>query len=274
MSRMTKTALSLVGVALLAGCAGGAIRGIDQLQSTPFTGDAFTQALAAEYLALAEKEYELVDYGDSEHFSSKGLRAAAGEAVGPDPVSSRVLRSDFAEEATSLEMATVDYVTANRTSDPANAARVQALWDCTLEEMEEYWQVEVQPYWLSGCRDELIASIDQGMPATIGLAADVLFDFDRSNIKPEFAGVLDDVAALILANNEQVVVEGHTDSIGSEAYNFALGQRRADSVASFLNTAGVPAADMTTVSFGETRPIAPNDTPEGRALNRRVEIKR
>lgn len=276
MSRMTKTAVSLVGAALLAGCAGGAQRMIGQLESTPATGDAFTQQLAQEYLALAEKEYDLLDYQDSMHFAEKGLRAAGGEAVGPDEVSSRTLQSEYGAEATSIRQQVVDYVNVSRTADPASAATVQALFDCVLEEYEEYWQVEAQPYWLSGCRDALMAALEEAasMPATIGLSADVLFDFDQSDIKAEFTGVLNEIASMIAAAGEQVTIEGHTDSVGSEAYNMALGQRRADSVADYLASQGVSAMDMTTVSYGETRPIAPNDTPEGRALNRRVEIKR
>jgi len=274
MSRMTKTAFSLVGVALLAGCAGGAQQMIGQLANTPASGDAFTQALASEYLALAEREYDLLDYQDSMHFAEKGLRAAGGEAVGPDTLDTRTLNSEFAGEFADLQTRTVDYVGRNQASNPEDAAAAQAFWDCALEEAEEYWQVEAQPYWLSGCRDGLIALLDTGMPATIGLSADVLFDFDRSNIKPEFEGVLTEIAGMITGAQEQVTIEGHTDSIGSAEYNMGLGQRRADSVADFLSGQGVPPTDMTTVSYGETRPIAPNDTPEGRALNRRVEIKR
>ncbi len=247
---------------------------IDELEGTPATGDAFTQQLAQEYLALAEKEYDLLDYDDSRHFADKGLRAAGGEAVAPDQLSARTLQSEFADEASSIRSRVVDFVDRNRDTDPVAAAEVQALYDCALEEFEEDWQVAAQPRWLAACRDAVLSALDAGMPATIGLSADVLFDFDQADIKPEFEGVLDEIAGLITANAEQVTIEGHTDSIGSEEYNMALGQRRADSVSDYLATQGVPAADMTTVSWGETRPIAPNDTEEGRSLNRRVEIKR
>ena len=285
MAKTTKTALSLVGVLLLAGCGLGAERAISELKGTPATGDAFTQALADEYLTLAEKEFRLVDYSDSEYFANKGIAAAQGSAVpltGVDevPAGRQALGSDFAADAADLRQQTSDYVERNRSSDPANAAKAQALYDCTVEEMAEPWQVDAQPYWLSGCRDALVALLNEGLPATIVLSSDILFDFDRYAIKPEFEGVLTEVAGLIKANDETVQIEGHTDSIGSEAYNMALGQRRADAVADFLHTQTVPRENMTAVSFGETRPIAPNTTedgrdfPEGRALNRRVEIKR
>lgn len=274
MSTTTKTALSLVAAAFLAGCAGGAQRAIGELESAPAGGGGFTQALAQEYLALSEKEYDLLDYQDAQHFAQKGLRAASGEAVGADPLNMRTLQSQFAGDASSLRADTVDYVSRFQSSEPAQAARAQALFDCSFEEMEEYWQVDAQPYRLSACLDELQAMLGEGMPATVSLAADVLFDFDESAIKPEFEGVLNEIADMIVAADEEVTIEGHTDSIGTEEYNMGLGQRRADSVADYLASQGVPMEDMTTVSYGETRPVAPNDTPEGRALNRRVEIKR
>jgi len=274
MSRTTKTALSLVAAAVLAGCAGGAQRAIGELERTPAGGGAFTQSLAQEYLALAEREYDLLDYQDAQHFAQKGLSAASGEAVGADPLNMRTLQSQFADEAASLRADTVDYVERFQSSEPDQAARAQALFDCAFEEYEEYWQVEAQPFRLSACLDELQAMLEEAVPPTISLDADVLFEFDRSEIQPEFEGVLTEVAELLIASDEQVTIEGHTDSVGPEEYNMGLGQRRADSVRDFLAAQGVPVENMTTVSYGETRPVAPNDTPEGRALNRRVEIKR
>jgi len=274
MSRTTKTALSLVAAAVLAGCAGGAQRAIGELERTPAGGDAFTTSLAQEYLTLAEKEYDLLDYQDAQHFAQKGLAAASGEAVGADPLSMRTLQSQFADEAASLRADTVDYVDRFQSSEPEQAARAQALFDCAFEEYEEFWQVEAQPFRLSACLDELQSMLEEGMPPTVSLAADVLFEFDRSAIQPEFEGVLTEIAEMIVAADEEVTIEGHTDSIGTEEYNMGLGQRRADSVRDFLAAQGVPLDNMTTVSYGETRPVAPNDTPEGRSLNRRVEIKR
>lgn len=108
----------------------------------------------------------------------------------------------------------------------------------------------------------------------------VLFDVAAGMVAADFARVLDQIAAMIVANAEPVRIEGHTDSIGTDTYNLALGLRRADAVAAYLAAKGVPATLMTTTSYGETRPLAPNanadgtDNPEGRALNRRVEIRR
>jgi len=70
----------------------------------------------------------------------------------------------------------------------------------------------------------------------------------------------------------RVLLEGHTDSIGAEAYNQGLSERRAKAVMQYLIKGGVDSARLSTVGYGESRPIAPNNTKEGRAKNRRVEL--
>ena len=102
----------------------------------------------------------------------------------------------------------------------------------------------------------------------------VYFEFDRSNIRPDAAPVLDEAAGLLRDEGEiNVVAEGHTDSIGSDSYNMKLGQRRADSVRSYLVNKGISSKRIRTESYGESRPVATNDTAEGRAQNRRVELR-
>jgi OmpA-OmpF porin, OOP family len=106
------------------------------------------------------------------------------------------------------------------------------------------------------------------------------FDFDKYNIKPEWAGVLDEAARIMKDRpNMQVMVEGHTDSKGTEPYNQKLSERRARAVFNYLVDKGISSSRMQTIGYGETRPIASNtkpngsDNPEGRAMNRRVELK-
>lgn len=100
------------------------------------------------------------------------------------------------------------------------------------------------------------------------------FEFDRATIRPISYPILDDVASL-LARNPQIAhvrIEGHTDWIGSDAYNQNLSQRRADSVRNYLIQKGIAPDRLIAVGFGETRPIADNNTVLGRAKNRRVEF--
>jgi OOP family OmpA-OmpF porin len=105
------------------------------------------------------------------------------------------------------------------------------------------------------------------------------FDFDKSNIKAEFRPVLDEAAQILKDNPSiRVTIEGHTDSIGTDAYNQRLSQRRANSVKRYLVDRGVEADRLETVGRGEKEPVAPNtqdgrDNPEGRAMNRRAELK-
>ena len=102
----------------------------------------------------------------------------------------------------------------------------------------------------------------------------IYFDFDKSNIKSEFIPVLDEGVAVAKSKGAaRVVLEGHTDSVGSVAYNQALSERRANSVKNYFVKKGIDAGSITAVGYGKTRPRASNATAEGRKLNRRVEIK-
>ena len=101
----------------------------------------------------------------------------------------------------------------------------------------------------------------------------VNFDFDKSTIQPEGKPVLDEaIRALNEQPNVRISVEGHTDAIGSDAYNQRLSERRAQAVVDYLAAGGVARSRMTARGFGESRPVASNDTADGRAQNRRVEF--
>jgi len=101
----------------------------------------------------------------------------------------------------------------------------------------------------------------------------VQFDFDKYDIKNEYKKEINEaVKFLNKYKNLQVVVEGHTDSIGTNTYNYALSQLRAEKVALALTTKGIDKKIIVIKSFGETVPITTNETVEGRAQNRRVDI--
>ena len=108
----------------------------------------------------------------------------------------------------------------------------------------------------------------------VTLAADVLFDFDKAVLKPEGKAKLDDLANKIRGINLEVVIAiGHTDSIGSDAYNQKLSVRRAESVKSYLVSKGVEPNRIYTEGKGEKQPVASNKSKDGRAKNRRVELE-
>jgi OOP family OmpA-OmpF porin len=105
-------------------------------------------------------------------------------------------------------------------------------------------------------------------------AADAFFDFDKAVLKPEAKAKLDELVGKLAAINLEVVIAvGHTDGIGSDAYNDKLSVRRAESVKAYLVSKGVEANRVYTEGKGKRQPVADNQTGEGRAKNRRVEIE-
>jgi OmpA-OmpF porin, OOP family len=105
-------------------------------------------------------------------------------------------------------------------------------------------------------------------------AADAFFDFDKSVVKPAGKAKLDDLVAKIKGINLEVIIAvGHTDSIGSDAYNQKLSVRRAEAVKAYLVSKGIEKNRVYTEGKGEKQPVASNKTKEGRAKNRRVEIE-
>jgi OOP family OmpA-OmpF porin len=108
----------------------------------------------------------------------------------------------------------------------------------------------------------------------ITLQADTLYDFDKATLKAEGKATLDKIARdLGKIKLEVIIAVGNTDSVGSDAYNMALGQRRAASVKAYLVSKGVDGSRIYTESKGKSNPVANNATAEGRAKNRRTDIE-
>lgn len=108
----------------------------------------------------------------------------------------------------------------------------------------------------------------------VTMPAGITFDVDKADIKPEFYGPLDRVAATLRKYPQSYIdVIGHTDSQGDASYNQELSERRARAVQSYLAARGVNQARMVAYGQGESQPVATNDTAAGRAANRRVELR-
>lgn len=115
--------------------------------------------------------------------------------------------------------------------------------------------------------------VRQGDNITLNMPGNITFAFDSSSLQPQFDPVLDNVASTLNQYNQTVIeVAGHTDNVGTDAYNQTLSQQRANSVATYLSGKGVMQQRMMVVGAGEGHPVASNDTDAGRAQNRRVEI--
>jgi outer membrane protein len=123
---------------------------------------------------------------------------------------------------------------------------------------------------------EIIEDPKQEGPKDVIVVMDersLLFDFDKSNVKPQYYEMLHKFIEYVNYNNYNVVIEGHTDSKGTNEYNMKLGMRRAVSVRDKLLEFGMdPSRIVGVTSKGEEQPVALNSTDEGRALNRRIEF--
>ena len=108
----------------------------------------------------------------------------------------------------------------------------------------------------------------------VRMTSDILFDYNSAALRPESRDTLNELASNFSQYpDNRIIVEGHTDSTGGDAYNQRLSEQRAGAVADYLIDRRVPADNVIVYGYGEMRPKASNDTAEGRQLNRRVEIR-
>lgn len=114
----------------------------------------------------------------------------------------------------------------------------------------------------------------EGNLLAITLKGDVTFDTNSAAVRPGLYNEIDRIAQVMVQYPEtQILVQGHTDSMGDAAYNQTLSERRAEAVKNLLIQRGVSPYRVTSMGYGETMPVATNATPEGRQMNRRVEIR-
>jgi outer membrane protein OmpA-like peptidoglycan-associated protein len=138
---------------------------------------------------------------------------------------------------------------------------------------------------LVGCSSGLNRSKEEALNSKLGIAMNpvqngvemrlqetTLFEFDAATMRPQSVTMLDRVATLLKRSTRPVLIEGHTDNVGALDYNTTLSEARANAVGDALVERGVSAARIKTKGMAYLEPIASNGTPEGRALNRRVEI--
>jgi outer membrane protein OmpA-like peptidoglycan-associated protein len=151
----------------------------------------------------------------------------------------------------------------------------QECWPSARDVAHERTEQEITTTDLRSAQIEVVESKCE---QRLRIGSDVLFDFDQAETRGDAAPTLNTAAQYLKTVQHAVRVEGHTDGKGTDAYNQALSEKRADSVRSYLARQGVDDARLSSVGFGETRPVAPNthadgsDDPEGRQKNRRVEI--
>lgn len=158
-------------------------------------------------------------------------------------------------------------------TDPASNADDKELWG-NRGVVYGKWVPKVEPAAAPAPAAPPAAPAAPKVTRQVPVFNHVLFDFDKSTVKPEGRTEIGKVADLLKQYpKDTVTVEGHTDNVnrsGDPQYNQKLGQRRADAVAKVLTDGGVDKGRVSTASFGDTRPAVPNDSDANRALNRRV----
>jgi outer membrane protein OmpA-like peptidoglycan-associated protein len=194
---------------------------------------------------------------------------AAAEAARQAADAARLAADSQAQQARALaEQAARDKAAAEAARAAAESARVAAEANAAKAEREK-----------AELRDQLRQQLNQILEtreSARGLIvnlSDVLFDTGSANLKPGAREKLAKVAGILLSHRGlKLQVEGHTDSVGSEDYNQRLSENRASSVRTYLVEQGIAANSIGTAGFGETSPVASNDTAAGRQQNRRVEL--
>ena len=283
MKYTTVSVSAIVSAVLLAACASAPKR-VDQLEQArsdvqTLSQDPLAQQAASQELANARTSLDAADAAmkkgkreDVLHYSYLASQQAktgeehVAEARSKEEVAkgegdrNRVLldsRTREAENATAEAQAQTRVAQAQ--AQQADAARQEA--EAARREAEDTQKqlAELQA-----------KQTDRGMVLTLG---DVLFDTSAATLKPGAGAVLDRVAGFLKENSgTKVMIEGHTDARGSEAYNQALSERRAQAVADALAFRGIDRGRVEAVGRGKSLPVASNDTAAGQQQNRRVEL--
>lgn len=285
------------GLIVLGGCtAFSSFSEVEALNDAKAVGSPFTQALAAEYRAYANNELkDMFDYPDALHFARKGLAAAAGDTVLPEPIADWNLNEAAIQEVGAARgRLIVAFDLGARETAPALAAKAQAKFDCWIEQQEETWQQGAAP----GCKNEFLKAITEvetnlkppaaapevaeqlnyGVDASKPMAAEnamylVFFDWDKANLGSGALSVLDAVAAEVSKNPPASInVVGHTDTSGPKDYNQRLAFKRANAVRDALVKHGI-AADMIKVDAkGEDELLVQTPDNVREPANRRANI--
>jgi OOP family OmpA-OmpF porin len=300
--KMTMVAGMLALGGTLSGCtAFSSFSEVEALNDAQAVGSPFTQALAAEYRVFANSELkDMFDYPDALHFARKGLAAASGDVVLPEPVSDwNLSEQHLLELGAARGRLIVAYDLGAREVAPELSARAQAKFDCWIEQQEEDWQDND----ITGCKADFIEAMNQlegslapppppvvavepppapVSPFEVDAAAPmvaenamylVFFNWDSHQLSSGALNVLDAVAEEVAKNPPaSISVIGHTDTSGSTAYNDRLANKRSNKVKAALIDRGVPEEMIITSARGESELLVATPDNVREPANRRVNI--
>lgn len=260
---------------------------VEELKERTIVGDSFNAQLAREYRELVNYEWnQMYDWYDAENHAAKANMAADGETPMPYVPANWGIESEA--NLNELEAARTRLVSAldngGRTGYPGLAAEAQAKYDCWVEQQEEGHQ----PTHIAACKTDFWAAmgnLENAMKAnlvktTISQEIDrevVYFDFDKAEITPAARVKIDAfVEKMKPDTGSEVVITGHTDTVGSSVYNQQLSERRAEAVSTELIRQGMNVRaldDVAIVAEGETEPAVNTGDEVREQMNRRVEIR-
>ncbi|MGM0422075.1 MAG: OmpA family protein [Pseudomonadota bacterium] len=296
MKRLGKFIIT-ASVLLVAACGAQTNTEVEALNKTQATGTPFTKYLAAEYRAYSNhQQYEQRDYPDGIHFARKGLAAASGEVVMPEPLEDWNLdEPHYVEMGEARDMLVTVLENGARELVADKAAAAQARFDCWVETQEENWDADViecknqfyallndiqsmvkpEPAPVADDLPEPIEDVSSNEPVKLEEALFIVFfDWDESTLTSGAKEVLDAVASEISKRGDvtNIVTTGHTDSSGPEDYNEKLSTRRAASVKDALVDLGVDPEKIRTEARGEEELLVETADNVREPANRRVEI--
>jgi outer membrane protein OmpA-like peptidoglycan-associated protein len=280
MNGLSKLILPCLGALLVVGCG----TQLEQAQGLTPKGSAFDKSLYQGYLDLSASEFGEGDYGDSDVFAQRAMRAGTGQGVQPEEIDHRALPADkLGELSTARGRLTAALASPAAADKPAEAAKAQVMFDCWMQEQEENFQ----PDHIAACRSgyiDAIAKLEEVPAKTVAEAVSepaplpgpyvVLFDFNKAELTPEAKAVLAEVVRNAgAAKASRIISSGYADRAGASAYNEELAKRRVDAVVSYLQDSGIEKSKLVAASYGESQlPVRTADGQPERQ-NRRVQIE-
>ena len=289
-TKVSATGLRLAAVvglaALLGACHSMELEGVQGLDPQ---GSEFNTQLYAGYIELSSNERAEYDYRDSDVFAMKAAVAARGDDVRPSAVEDRRVAADKVEELSKARARLMAMLYGGgKNKAPVSAARAQISFDCWMQEQEEGHQ----PGDIADCRNAFYGSVvaaevamrpapppapepapaPEPEPSYVTYYV-VFFEFDSSELSNAAKQTLNEAAATALEMRPyKVLIRGHTDRAGPDAYNLKLSETRALSVASYLIENGAGRFVIHAEGLGEAEPIAKTSDNVRDGRNRRSEI--
>lgn len=294
-----RNAVLAAAVIALGGCtAFTSFSEVEALNEAEAVGSPFTQALTEEYRNYSNNELkDMFDYPDALHFARKGLAAAAGEVVLPEPTVDWNLSDAHINELNAARgRMIIAYDLGARETVPALSARAQSRFDCWIEQQEENWddagllcknqfmdvmsQIEanLQPPMPAMDPVEVIPTSPFDVDASAPMAAEdavylVFFNWDSSKMSGGAMNVLDAVAEEVATNPPGTInVVGHADTSGATDYNQRLAFKRANGVKDALVQRGIDPSIINVDARGEAELLVPTPDNVREPANRRVNI--